>query len=155
MYGDPDQLDRLARQLRLRAGEVRAEGDRHLRQGQAAHWVSSSADAYRDRIARTRTRTEEAADSMDAAADVLVRHAQQVRETLAAIAEAERRVVGWLDDRWHQAQRLATGVVDGVERIVRQVDPWAGLPFDPMRLPQSGDAGWLDVQRKLSGWGGS
>jgi len=160
VYGNPDELDRLAAQLRHRAEVVRTSGRHHERAGQAARWVSASASAYRNTASRDRARTDAAADALDAAAAALSRHADTVRERIAMIAHAEQAVTGWLQDRWqaaqHTAAQLAGTVATGLDTAVRQFadNPWAGLPIDPARLPASGDQAWLDVHRSLAGWHG-
>ena len=88
MYGNPDELDRLAAQLRQRAEVVRMSGRHHERVGQAARWVSTSASAYRSVASQDRARTDVAADALDAAAAALSRHADTVRERIAMIAHA-------------------------------------------------------------------
>jgi ABC-type transporter Mla subunit MlaD len=155
-YGDPDALDGVAAQLRQRAELVRTAAADHQRAGQSARWVSMSASAYRSVVARDRTRVDGAAAALDGAADALSRHAAVVRERIAMIAQAEQAVTGWLNQRWKQAEQVVTQVAGTLDPFVRQLgqDPWGGLPFDPLRLPPSGDVAWLDVQRMLAAWHG-
>lgn len=156
MYGDPEELERLARRLRTRAGLVRESAADQVRAGERAHWVSAAGQAYRQVAARDGRDVEAAAERLEAAAAVLARHAEVVRERIAAIAGAEAAVRSWLGDRLRQAEaardlvaRTVTGELDAVVRQLAQ-DPWAGLPFDPRRLPGPGEAGWLDVHRMLA-----
>ncbi len=147
-YGDPDGLDRLAARLRERAGEIRRDAAGHQRQGQAAHWVSTAAQAYRERVAADRADADRAAAELEHAADVLRAHAQQVRETIALIERYEREVTSWFE---HQARSLAHTVEDAVDSAGRAVNrlvadvPWRSWPIGPTNLPVPGDARWLEV----------
>jgi hypothetical protein len=89
-YGDPAELDRLAGQLRRHAVEVRRHATDHVRQGQAARWVSSAAQAYRTQVDEDRSRAGRAAGELERAADLLHAHADEVRERLALFATFER-----------------------------------------------------------------
>lgn len=156
LYGDPDELDRLAGVLQARATQVRQHAADHVRQGQAVRWVSTAAQAYRDRIARDRADAERAAESLEQAAALLRAHAAQVRETLALIARFEREARAWFEG---QARSLAERVEDAVDtagRIVKDLvgkPPWIGWPIGPDNLPGSGDMRWLDVGRFMRGQG--
>jgi hypothetical protein len=156
VYGDPEELERLARRLRTRAGLVRQGAADQVRAGERAHWVSAARQAYRQVAVRDGRDVEAAAERLEAAAAALARHAEAVRERLAAIARAEAAVRSWLGDRLRQAEaardlvaRTVTGELDAAVRQLAQ-DPWVGLPFDPQRLPGPGEAGWLDVHRMLA-----
>jgi methyl-accepting chemotaxis protein len=147
MYGDPDELDRLAARLRQRATEVREQAAEHVRRGQRAHWVSASAERYRERLTRDLAQADRVADEIDRAAAALTAHAREVRETLARIAQAERDTVHWFE---HAARTFA-------ERVERLADhlrhalqpPWHGWQYQPGRLPAPGDRQWLDVGRYM------
>ena len=118
MYGDPDELDRLAGQLRARAEDVRGVARDHEQQAAAAHWVSASADALRARVSEDTAAAYDTADQMDAAAETLVQHAQTVRERIAeltAMAEAARE---WTEQQLRRGGELLEGVVDeGLETV--------------------------------------
>jgi ABC-type transporter Mla subunit MlaD len=124
--------------------------------GHAARWVSSAAQTYRDRVARDRAQADRAADELERAAAVLHAHAEQVRETLAAIAKAEREARAWFE---RQARNVADTVEDAVDsagRVVKKLvneAPWTTWPIGPHNLPAPGDARWLEVGRFMQGKG--
>jgi LmbE family N-acetylglucosaminyl deacetylase len=156
MYGDPDELDRLARRLSVRAADVRRHADDHVRQGQAAHWVSSSAQAYRDRVARDRVAADRVAAELEQAAAALRAHAQQVRETVATIARFEREATEWFEHQSRSVLHRAEGAVDTAGRLVKHLvadAPWSTWPIGPHNLPSPGDMKWLDVGRFMRGKG--
>ena len=148
IYGDPDALDRLADRLHARAVDVRDRADGHVREGQAAHWVSVAAQAYRDRIANDRADAYRVAAELAQAAVVLRAHAQHIRETIALIARYEKAATAWFE---HQVRSLADTVEDTVESAQRLVKslvreaPWKTWPIGPADLPASGDLKWLEV----------
>lgn len=133
MYGDPAALDALAAELSQRARTVRTAADEHRREGARARWVSEAASAFRRQLGADCAAVEAAADAMDDAADMLRRHADEVRERLAAIARAEREVRAWLADRSSLLGELADDVGDLVGR-----------------LPEAGADAWRDVSRGLT-----
>ncbi|WP_166532668.1 WXG100 family type VII secretion target [Blastococcus xanthinilyticus] len=114
MYGDPAALDALADELRGRAAQVRAAADEHRRSGARARWVSDAAAVYRDRMARDCADVDAVAGRVEEAAELLRRHADEVRERQAAIARAEREVRGWLADQAARGGDLAADVADVV-----------------------------------------
>jgi hypothetical protein len=148
MYGDPDALDRLAHRLQARAADIRLHADDHVRQGQADHWVSVWAQAYRNRIAKDRVDADQAAAELEQAAVVLRAHAQHIRETIALIAKYEKAATGWFE---HQVRSLTNTVeqaVDSAERVIKSLvndPPWKTWPIGPHSLPASGDVKWLEV----------
>lgn len=150
LYGDPDELDRLAGVLRARADAVRAESDQQVARAQASRWVSVSADAYRDRLAGRRGEAYGVAEGLEEAAAVLVGHAQEIRDRVAAIARIEQEVTDWFGRR---ATELADVVRSGVRRLVDGELPWSGWPYTPQSLPPRGDKGWLDVGQFMRGKG--
>jgi uncharacterized protein YukE len=133
VYGDPAALDALAAELSQRARSVRAAADEHRRDGARARWVSEAASAYRRQLSTDCAAVEAAADAMDEAADILRRHADEVRERLAAIARAEREVRAWLADQASQLGDLA----DDVGSLVG-------------RLPEAGADAWRSVSSGLT-----
>lgn len=141
-YGDPDELDRLAGSLRTRAAEVRDRADQQVTRAEAAQWVSVSARAYRDLLARRRTEAYEIADGLTAAAADLAAHAEEVRQRVAAIARIEQEVTDWFGRR---AAELTDAIRTGVGRLLDGELPWSGWPYTPRSLPPPGDKGWLDV----------
>jgi hypothetical protein len=141
-------LDRIAARLEARAASVRQHAADHQRQGQAARWVSTAAQAYRDRVAEDRAEADRAADAMEHAAAVLRAHAQRVRERIALIARYEADALDWFA---RQARSLADGVenvIDSAGRVVEQLvaeAPWSTWPIGPQNLPAPGDMKWLEV----------
>ncbi|MGY2004152.1 putative T7SS-secreted protein [Blastococcus sp. SYSU DS1024] len=135
-YGDPEALDALAAELVQRARAVRDAGEEHRRDGERARWVSDAAAAYRRRQARDCAEVDAAAEAIERAAELLRRHADEVRARLAAIARAERAVRSWL------AERAARG-----ENVLEQVGAVLG------ELPEAGADAWRTVPARLSGAG--
>lgn len=133
LYGDPEALDALASELSQRARAVRAAADEHRREGARARWVSDAASAYRRQLAQDCAQVEAAADGMDHAADLLRRHADEVRHRLAAIARAEREVRAWLAEQAHRAEGLAVDVGHVLGRI-----------------PEAGADAWREASSRLS-----
>ena len=132
-YGDPDALDALAAELVRRARQVRAAGEEHRRDGDRARWVSEAATAYRRQLAEDCAAADAAAGGLEQAADVLLRHADEVRSRLAAIARAEEAVRSWL------SERAARGVSsrDDVGDILGA-------------LPEAGADAWREIPGRLS-----
>jgi hypothetical protein len=133
LYGDPAALDALASELSQRARSVRAAADEHRRAGARARWVSEAASAYRRQLATDCAAVDAAADAMDDAAGVLRRHADEVRERLAAIARAEREVRDWLAG---QAFRVGD-VAEDVGNVLAE-------------LPEAGADAWRNVSKQLT-----
>lgn len=78
MYGDTSVIRGLARGMRERAGDIRAEADELAGRAEAVPWTGLAADAMR-RLARDHaTRLRSSADAHDTAADALDRHAREV-----------------------------------------------------------------------------
>jgi len=121
VYGDPDELDRLAGQLRARAEEVRGVARDHERQTAAAHWVSASADALRARVADDSAAAHDTADQMDAAAETLVQHAQTVRERIAELTAAAEAAREWAEQQLRRGGELLEDVVDEGMETARDV----------------------------------
>ncbi|MGC4893889.1 WXG100 family type VII secretion target [Micromonospora sp. DT31] len=142
-YGDPDELDRLASRIAARAQEIRDWRDRHSQRVQAAHWVSTAADAYRKRVHDDGAELGRVADDLERAADLLHAHAQEVRETLARIAAIERAAAEWFERKGHELLNQAEQAVGALRRAITA--PWEGWPYRPGTLPPSGDRKWLDV----------
>ena len=131
-YGDPAALEALAAELSQRGRSVRAAADEHRRDGARARWVSAAASVYRRQLALDCAAVDAAADAMDEAADLLLRHADEVRDRLAAIARAEREARAWLA---HRALR-AGDVADDVGVLLGA-------------LPEAGADAWRDVSSRL------
>ncbi|MFI7589845.1 hypothetical protein ACIB24_22470 [Spongisporangium articulatum] len=144
MYGDPDELERLAVGIREQAQGVREQAQARLQRSEQATWASSAAEEWRQRVREETTHANTSADTLDEAAQALIAHAAEVRERLAAIAAAEKAVTGWFKDRWNDLERVAstaTGdAVRGIETAAQELrDGWASLP-------PPGDARWLELK---------
>jgi hypothetical protein len=160
MYGDPDELDRIATQIERRADDVRCRAGEMETGAAAARWKSTAAERCRETIGGDRYKLEQAARRMDEAAALLRQHAQAVRELLALIKRTEEAVVGWFNraiDRFNRAVESFRQAVDDVFETVGDVlgvggdrpqpptPPWRDWPYQPGYLPRAGDKAWLDV----------
>ncbi|CCG02679.1 hypothetical protein [Blastococcus saxobsidens] len=132
-YGDPEALDALAAELAQRARDVRAAGAEHRRGAERARWVSDAAAAYRRQVALDCTDVDTAAGAMAEAAELLRRHADELREQLAEIARAEHAVRAWLSERAARGGELLGDVGD----VLGQ-------------LPEAGADAWRQVSGRLS-----
>ena len=143
MYGDTSAIRGLARTLRDRAADIRAEADSLVGQADAVHWTGRAADAMRRRARDRAGDLRRSAGLHDDAADALDRHAREVDHLKDLIASIEHRVMGLV----HRAEHAVSGVVHTVTSVVSHVvpdavDDWLGS-FDP---PPSGSKAWLDVE---------
>jgi hypothetical protein len=144
LYGDPDELDRLAGLLRARATAVRQVADDQLRRAQAARWASVSADSYRDRLVADRAAADRAAEHLEQAAATLQVHAQEVRHLLASIAHAEREITDWFS---HKTRELVGAIGSAVNHLIHGEPPWSGWPYTPQSLPAPGSKEWLNASQ--------
>ncbi|MBB2944522.1 ABC-type transporter Mla subunit MlaD [Actinoplanes lutulentus] len=161
-YGDPDELDRLAAELRGKAARIRNDAAEHEARGHTARWVSDAAAAYRQQLSRDRAETERRAGEIEHAAALLAAHADEVRETLAAIARIEKQITDWVSDQRRSlmgtidsAADKVTGAVDKVTGAVDQVADTAGGALRRVvdwadDLPEPGDVRWLEVGRLMN-----
>ncbi|MBO0847666.1 MAG: WXG100 family type VII secretion target [Nocardioides sp.] len=124
MYGDTEVIRALARQLRERGREIRAEADDLLRSAEAVPWSGLAADAMRRLADEHAGGLRSCSDAHDAAAESLERHAREVDHLKELIAEAERRVFDLFDS-----------LPDDVAHWVHHFDP-----------PSHGSLEWLDVR---------
>lgn len=159
-YGDPDELDRIAARIEQRAEEIRGHGaDIDSRAG-AMRWKSIAAERCRETVAGDRRALEKVATRFDEAAAQLRRHAQELRELLAAIKRIAEGVVTWFNgaiDRFNQAVESFKNAVDDVVDSVGSAlgfggdaprpprPPWEGWRYQPDNLPPPGDKEWLKV----------
>lgn len=104
--GDPDELDRIAAGLDADAEQVRQTALGLVLRSEQAHWVSASAQRYREVVAGDRRRAEGAADGLERSAHLLRAHAERVRERLAWLEKAGPDGVTWLT---HHLAELAAG----------------------------------------------
>ena len=153
LYGDPDELDRLAARLRDRAAHIRDEAATHEVRGQAARWVSDAATAYRERLSRDRAEVERQAAEIEHAAALLDEHAENVRQTLAEIARIEREAREWFVATGRSIADRAGDVVEAAGRALQRGLPWRNWPVQPDTLPEAGDMRWLEVGRFMRGQG--
>jgi hypothetical protein len=141
-YGDPDELDRLAKVLDGHAAAVRQLTADQLSRARTANWVSPAATAYQNLLVAKCRQADEAADGIEAAAAILRGHAEQIRRLLAAIDRIEQVVKDWM-------RAVARAVEDAVESgaAVMGQPPWMSWPvrYQPQALPPPGDKAWLDV----------
>ena len=151
-YGDPSELERLGRQVRKHAQEVRDRAARASAAAQAASWHSVARERF---IAEVENRIEDfegAARRLDEAADRLDEQAQAVREALALIRAAQAAVLGWVGEATAEVERAAARgltavVVAGVELASVRVPGSTGLRLPS--LPTPGDLDWLEVADTL------
>jgi hypothetical protein len=137
VYGDPDALEAIARQIEACADVVR-DRTRGLREAVVAvAWQSTAAAVFRRTAEEDAGRLHQAAQGLDEAAARLRRHAAVVRERIAEIRRMERTVLGWLNDR-------REALVDGVGAAADEVAELA------RRLPPPGDVAWLGVGAELA-----
>lgn len=101
---DPEELEALATRIDGRAEDVREHARTFRGRVRDVAWESSGAQHYRDRCTALATACDGDADDLDDAADLLRKHAQEVRERIAALKKAEEI-----------AKKVGEEVVDGVE----------------------------------------
>lgn len=135
MYGDTDVVRALARQVRERGGDIRAEADDLLGRAEQVGWTGLAADAMRRLAQEHAGGLRACAEAHEAAADALVRHAREVDHLKDLIAAIEAKVHRLLDS-------ASSGLADLVGHVVPDgLDHWVQR-FDP---PPSGSRAWLDV----------
>lgn len=135
MYGDSSVIRALAREMRTRAGDVRAEADAVAGRAEAVPWSGLAADAMR-RLARDHAAGLRCcASSHEDAADALDRHAREVDRLKELIASIEHRALALLQSASGLAGLLGSLVPDALDR-------WAH-DFVP---PPHGSRAWLDVE---------
>jgi hypothetical protein len=169
MYGNPDELDRIAGEIEKRADGVRDRAKKLDDDARKMEWHSVAAERCRETVGGDRRQLEKAADGLTEAAALLRRHAQEVRELIAMIKKISEAVVGWFTiaidrfnravDAFNQAARdIADGVADalgfgGGQPPSPPQPPWTGWKWGPDNLPPAGDKAWLEVGEYLRGQG--
>jgi hypothetical protein len=140
VYGDTAVIRALARDLRIRAADIRAEADALAGRAEAVPWDGLAADGMR-RLARDHaTVLRCCASAHDDAADALDRHAREVDYLKDLIAAIEGRARGLL--------RSASGLPGLLGDLVPDaLDRWAH-DFVP---PSHGSRSWLDVDLPVPG----
>lgn len=149
--GNPEELRRLARQLRQQAIDVDDTASR-VRRAEGVRWVGLAADRFRERLAQhgrdieqTRRELVAAAASMDHLADVL-------EERQRAIARAMAFVEDELDSARRTVTSFAGRVWDTLTAGERAAERSARDLLDRVRqLPAPGDPGWLGLARQIGG----
>lgn len=160
-YGDPDELERIAKEIETKAEKVRSDATAMAKQAARAHWHSIAADRCRELINDDMRRLHTCADNLDDAAAKLRKHAQKVREMIAEIKRIAEAVTHWFTsavDTFNRAvetfKNAAQDFVDGVGDALGfgsddppkpPQPPWHGWPWQPHNLPPEGDKAWLDV----------
>jgi hypothetical protein len=135
MYGDTAVIRALARRLRERAIDVRAQADQLLGRAESVPWTGLAAEAMRRRAREHAARLRSCAGAHEAAAEALDRHAREVDHLEELIAAVEHRALHLLDS-------TAGGLAGFVGHVVPDaVDHWVHH-FDP---PPHGSLAWLDV----------
>lgn len=169
MYGNPDELDRIAGEIEKRAESVRTHGTELTGNARRMQWQSVAAERCRETVEGDKRKLFRTAEDLDGAAAVLRQHAQEVREMIAAIKRIAEAVTGWFKsaidtfnravDAFNDAVRdIANGVADalgfgGGQPPQPPQPPWTGWKWGPDNLPPHGDKAWLEVGEYLRGQG--
>jgi len=167
VYGNPEEIRRLATRVRTEADLTRADAGRGG-QADAIEWKSLAAQRYRTQLTDALRQARSAAGELDELSAALTRHAAAVQERLDQIAAAERWLRSQADRAAKEVRDLAGDVVDGVSDLVSGGVDWVqrhtkdlevdlrqradDLNRDVQRL-SGGDAAWLDAARSR-GWTG-
>lgn len=91
MYGDSSVIRKRAGQVRDQGADVRALADQLVATTEALGWTGRAARDLHTRVTERAAHLRAAAASHVTAADLLVRHAQEVAELQDRIAETEDR----------------------------------------------------------------
>ena len=136
MYGDTEVIRGLARGLRDRGGEIRAEADRLRRRAEATPWSGLAADAMRLRVGEQVASLHHTAGLHDDAAEALELHATAVERIKALIAAVEARARALVAAAQDRLLGLAAAVLpDPVDELVARFVP-----------PPPGHRDWLTVE---------
>ena len=126
MYGDTSVIRALARRMRERAAEIRAEADELAGRAEAVPWTGLAADAMRRaRRATMPPGCAPAPTPTSRPADALDRHAREVdhlKELIAAIEHRVRHLLR-LRRRWRWPGFIGHVVPDAVDHWVHHFDP--------------------------------
>lgn len=142
MYGDTDTIRALARALRGRSDEIRAEADRLVRHTERVPWQGLAADAMRA-VARDRVSALlQTAALHDDAADALDRHAREVDRLKALIATIEHRVARLIESACDRLAALGHGLLDHLTGAAPDPVDQVLARFVP---PPPGSRDWLAV----------
>jgi hypothetical protein len=137
MYGDTVVMRRRAGQLREQGADIRDAADRLVARSEAVPWRGRAAEAMRERVKERAAHLRAAAHAHDTAADSLERHVAEVDRLKDAVAEAERRVRGQVEDAQARVSDPAYDATEAAERDRRVATT---------SLPPPGHADWLDLE---------
>lgn len=136
MYGDPDQVRALARQVQACADDLRADA-RSTEALQSVGWESTGANQWRDDVADLAVGMRADAAECDQVADLLLEHARQVEATLARIESAANRF-------WGQVESARSALANAGDEVVDTGLDWArGLVDQARRAPSVLSMDWL------------
>jgi hypothetical protein len=151
VYGEPDQIRRLATRMRERATDLEIRADQLVGAAQDTHWWSTAGGSMRAHAGDLGAEIRATARAYGVAADKIDAHAQEVEERLALIAAIEERVTSMIAGAVDRLRDFADSVVDGAKDMVGLGD---GPDPQDERLasyapPPPGDRAWLDVPDDL------
>ena len=142
MYGDPDAIRGLARQLRDRADEIRSQAARLSTSATDVPWEGCTADAMRHHLHDQVRALFRTASLHDDAADALDRHAREVQRLQDLIAAIEHRALHLVAAARDRIADLGHSIIDGITGAV--ADPRDEL-LDRFVPPPPGSRDWLTV----------
>jgi hypothetical protein len=155
VYGDPDQIDALARTVRDQAERTNEHSHRVRDLGRVLPWTGVAGDGFRIRMARRAAACAAARDDLLAAATALEHHGDEVRALLAEIARLQEAITDWVGsavdgavDRANRAGETARSVADAMTKVDDYL-PWKGWDFDPRVTPPLGHQDWLELGRRI------
>jgi hypothetical protein len=152
MYGDPEEIRRLAGQFRLEAELTRAETTSSAR-AHAVQWKSLAAQHYRAQLGDAARRAGSATGELEKLSDLLLRHAAAVQEQLDQIAAAERWFRSQAERAGQEARNLGSAARAVGGTVVAGVTDFVGGSVDWVQRLPGGDRGWLEAARDR-GWPG-
>jgi len=159
VYGDPDQIDALARTVRIHAEQTDEQSHRVRELARTLPWTGDAGDAFRIRMARRAAACAATRDDLHAAAAALEHHGDEVRALLAEIARLQVAIADWVSSAVDGAVDLAKRAGEAAGNItgaVLEVDdylPWQGWDFDPRVTPPPGHQDWLELGRRIGARG--
>jgi len=155
VYGDPDQIDALARTVRDHAERTDEHSHRVRDLGRVLRWTGVAGDAFRTRMERRAAACATARDDLLAAATALEHHGDEVRALLAEIARLQEAITDWVgvavDGATDLAHREGETARSGADAVTNLDDylPWNGCDFDPRITPPLGHQDWLELGRRI------
>lgn len=140
MYADPQEVRAVARRIREQGGLVRAEAHDLVDHSAAVGWTGLAGAAMASQTVIQARVLAGVAEQHESAARALEAHAAAVEETLALIAEIERRVQAAVEGARSRIERVADGLLDKLgdadEMLAGFVPPDPGSPrWLQVRLP--------------------